>query len=473
MSSELAIQIQGLGKSYALFAKPQDRLKQMLWRGRRKYFREFWALKNIDLEIHRGETLGIVGANGSGKSTLLGIVCGNLSPTCGDILVKGRVAALLELGAGFNPEFTGRENVFMNGIVLGSTKKEMEERFDEIAAFADIGEFIHHPVKTYSSGMFVRLAFAVAIHVDPDILVIDEALAVGDMAFQRKCYARMEAIKRRGATIVFVSHAMEGVLDLCDRAVLLHRGQRLFTGKSKETVARYQKLSAAAGDHIEQVVAEIIKDDRRADRDKELEAHQSAQQDHKKEIHLKKNSLSVGGQTTENTPADESLFDPHLVSQSAVTYPENGAAIRDPRIIAKDGRTVNCLVPGQRYRLCYEVLFTADNSGVFFRSMIKTVTGVQLGGGQYPSTKSSGFKAQAGDLIGVAFEFACMLRRGTYFINCGVGTKSGRSLNRIIDALAFRIDVIRDAFHIGNVDFGIKAEVSRLNIQSRATASAE
>jgi lipopolysaccharide transport system ATP-binding protein len=436
----------------------------MLWRGRRKYFREFWALRNIDLDVCRGETLGIIGANGSGKTTLLGIICGNLTPTCGDVLVQGRVAALLDLGAGFNPEFTGRENAIMNGIVLGSTKREMEERFDEIAAFADIGEFIHHPVKTYSSGMFVRLAFAVAINVDPDILVIDEALGVGDMAFQRKCFARMEAIKRRGATIVFVSHAMESVLDLCDRGVLLHKGQRLFTGESKETVARYQKLSAATENHVEQIIAEISKDDSKTDRDKETDFHHSTPQDQQRGIREKGSSFGVGGQTTGNQPRGESFFDPHLVSKSAVTYPENGAAIRNPRIITRDGRTVNCLIPGQRYQLCYEVFFTADNSGVYFRNMIKTVTGVQLGGGQYPSIRSSGFKAKAGELVRVVFEFSCMLRGGTYFVNCGVGTKSGESLNRIIDALAFRIDEINDAFFVGTVDFSVKAEVSRQSI---------
>jgi lipopolysaccharide transport system ATP-binding protein len=460
MSSELSIRIIGLGKSYALFAKPQDRLKQMLWRGRRKYFREFWALKDIDLDVHRGETIGIIGANGSGKSTLLGIVCGNLSPTCGEILVQGRVAALLELGAGFNPEFTGRENVFMNGIVLGSTRREMEERFDEIAAFADIGEFIHHPVKTYSSGMFVRLAFAVAINVDPDILVIDEALAVGDMAFQRKCYARMEAIKRRGATIVLVSHAMENVLDLCDRAVLLHKGQRLFTGKSKQTVARYQKLSAASTEsQVEQIIAEISKADTMADLNKEANLPHSALQDQHRAIGSAWGRSGAADQTIRDEFACEPFFDPVLVSKSTVAYPENGAAIRNPRIITKDGRSVNCLIPGQRYQICYDVFFTADNSGVYFRNMIKTVTGVQLGGGQYPSTRSHGFKAKEGEIVSVVFEFSCFLRRGTYFVNCGVGTKRGDSLNRIIDALAFRIDAIRDTYFTGTVDFGVKAEV--------------
>ena len=233
MSSDLSIQVRNVGKSFALFTKPQDRLKQMLWGKNRKYYREFLALKNVNIDVYKGETIGIIGANGSGKSTLLSIICGNLAPSFGEITVRGRISALLQLGAGFNPEFTGRENVYVNGIVLGSTRGQINERFDEIIEFADIGDFINHPVKTYASGMFVRLAFAVAINVDPDILVIDEALAVGDMAFQRKCYARMETIKRKGATIVFVSHAMGTVLDICDRAVLLHCGEIFLQAKRR------------------------------------------------------------------------------------------------------------------------------------------------------------------------------------------------------------------------------------------------
>ena len=214
MSSEShAIEVSGLTKSFPVYKRPHHRLMQMLSRhNKRRWFQEFTALRNVSFSIGRGETLGIVGRNGSGKSTLLQIICGTQSPTKGRVSVHGRVAALLELGSGFNPEFTGRENVFLNGMVLGLTEDEVADRFQIIADFAEIGDFMERPVRTYSSGMYVRLAFAVAINVTPDILIVDEALSVGDEAFQRKCFARIEQIREQGATIVFVSHSASTVM---------------------------------------------------------------------------------------------------------------------------------------------------------------------------------------------------------------------------------------------------------------------
>ncbi len=239
---DLAIDVSGVGKMYRMYDQPQDRLKQMLTRGRRNYGREFWALHNISFQVRRGETVGIIGRNGSGKSTLLQIITGTLAPTEGSVQVNGRVAALLELGSGFNPEFTGRENVFMNGAILGLSREEMEARFDEIATFADIGEFIDQPVKLYSSGMLVRLAFAVQACIDPDVLIVDEALAVGDVFFQQKCYRRLEALRQRGTTILFVSHGMGDVKQLCQRAILLHHGEAIFEGPAADTVSHYLLL---------------------------------------------------------------------------------------------------------------------------------------------------------------------------------------------------------------------------------------
>ena len=233
---ELAVEVDGVGKMYRIYNRPQDRLKQMLWRGRRSYGREFWALRDVSFAIGRGETVGIVGRNGSGKSTLLQIIAGTLAPSVGDVRVAGRVAALLELGSGFNPEFTGRENVFMNGAILGLSREEMERRFDDIAAFADIGDFMDQPVKMYSSGMVVRVAFAVQAFVPKDILIVDEALAVGDMFFQAKCMALMRRMLDDGVTVLFVSHDTGAVKSLCRRALLLDRG-RLITDDSAQTVA--------------------------------------------------------------------------------------------------------------------------------------------------------------------------------------------------------------------------------------------
>ena len=239
---EAAISVRGVGKMYRIYDRPQDRLKQMLWRGRRTYGREFWALRDVSFEVRRGETVGIIGRNGSGKSTLLQIIAGTLAPSEGEVTVNGRVAALLELGSGFNPEFTGRENVYMNGAILGISREEIQQRFDDIAAFADIGEFIEQPVKTYSSGMMVRLAFAVQASVEPDILIVDEALAVGDVFFRQKCYRRLEELRSRGVSILVVSHAMMDVEQFCQRALLLNVGTAVFQGSSSEAVKRYYLL---------------------------------------------------------------------------------------------------------------------------------------------------------------------------------------------------------------------------------------
>lgn len=263
--NDIAIRVQNLGKCYQIYGAPRDRLKQFLLpRFQRaigkqpiQYYREFWALKDVSFEIKKGETVGIIGRNGSGKSTLLQIICGTLSPTSGSVQTNGRIAALLELGSGFNPEFTGRENVYMNAAVLGLSKEEVDKRFDDIAAFADIGQFIEQPVKTYSSGMVVRLAFAVAINVDPEILIVDEALSVGDELFQRKCFSRIEAIKNNGATILFVSHSGSTIVELCDRAVLMDSGEKLAVGVPKQIVGRYQKLLYAPADRRESIREQI------------------------------------------------------------------------------------------------------------------------------------------------------------------------------------------------------------------------
>lgn len=246
MTQDIAIRVQGLSKCYQIYDNPGDRLKQfvipkikrLFGKTHQSYFREFWALKDISFEVKRGETVGIIGRNGSGKSTLLQIVCGTLTPSMGDVQVNGRIAALLELGSGFNPEFTGRENVYLNAAVLGLSKEEVDERFDKIVAFADIGEFIDQPVKMYSSGMYVKLAFAVIAHVDADILVIDEALAVGDAVFIQKCMRFIRTFQETG-TLLFVSHDTASVQNLCKSAIWLDKGQVRQSGISKEVAEAY------------------------------------------------------------------------------------------------------------------------------------------------------------------------------------------------------------------------------------------
>lgn len=244
--TDIAIRASHLGKCFHIYNNPQDRLKQFIFprlqrligRQPKAYFREFWALNDVSFEVKKGETVGIIGRNGSGKSTLLQLICGTLTPSSGQVEINGRVAALLELGSGFNPEFTGRENVYMNASVLGLSQEETEKRFDDIATFADIGEFIEQPVKTYSSGMMVRLAFAVIAHVDADILVIDEALAVGDVFFTQKCMRFLRNFMKTG-TVLFVSHDTGAVVNLCNKAVLLNRGQVKASGTPKQIAELY------------------------------------------------------------------------------------------------------------------------------------------------------------------------------------------------------------------------------------------
>jgi lipopolysaccharide transport system ATP-binding protein len=239
-AGDAVVSVRAVGKVYRLYDSPQDRLRHMLFsRLGRSYGREFWALRDVSFEVRRGEVVGIIGKNGSGKSTLLQIIAGILQPAAGEVRIRGRVAALLELGSGFNPDCTGRENILMNGAILGVSRAEIERRLPDIVAFADIGEFIDQPVKTYSSGMFVRLAFAVTTSLDADILLIDEALAVGDVFFRQKCYRRLEALRDRGVSIVLVSHALNEVEQFCQRALLLHGGHVLFQGSASEAVKRY------------------------------------------------------------------------------------------------------------------------------------------------------------------------------------------------------------------------------------------
>ncbi len=250
MSSDPVVEVEGVGKSYYIYGQPNDRLKQMIvpklqrlaGRPLRQYYREFWALRDISFSVEPGETVGIIGRNGSGKSTLLQLIVGTLSPTLGTVTTRGRIAALLELGAGFNPEFTGRENALLNATILGLTPEEAESRIAEIESFADIGDFFDRSVKTYSSGMFIRVAFAVQASIEPDILVIDEALAVGDEKFQRKCFDRLEQLRDKGTSILLVTHSATTIERFCQRAILLHSGELHNFGPSNEVVDQYHAL---------------------------------------------------------------------------------------------------------------------------------------------------------------------------------------------------------------------------------------
>jgi lipopolysaccharide transport system ATP-binding protein len=465
MSSEIAIKVENLSKCYQIYDTPRDRLKQfifpktqrMLGMQSKQYFKEFWALRDVSFEVKKGETVGIIGRNGSGKSTLLQMICGTLNPSSGSIKTNGRIAALLELGSGFNPEFTGRENVYLNAAVLGLGKEETDQRFDEIVAFAEIGEFIEQPVKSYSSGMMVRLAFAVAINVDPQILVVDEALSVGDELFQRKCFSRIEAIRAAGATILFVSHSGGTVVELCDRALLIDTGERLAMGYPKQMVARYQKLLYAPSEKRNGIKEEI----RRMDQVTEIVLLRDEVQD----TALDEVNYPQHQDRNAKEELDDS-FDPNLKPTSTIAYESYGAVIEEPAIYSKNGERVNNLTRGKTYLYRYRVQFSQVASNVRFGMLIKTTGGVELGGAASASSSRTSLPfVTVGSVFDVEFEFTCHLNSGVYFMNAGVvGDLHGNEtyLHRLIDICMFRVIAESSNLNTGVVDFNCASEIWKI-----------
>ncbi|MDJ0557052.1 MAG: ABC transporter ATP-binding protein [Microcoleaceae cyanobacterium MO_207.B10] len=458
---ETVISLQNVSKCFKRYRHPVDRLKEILLPGKSRAD-QFWAVQNINLEIERGHTLGIVGRNGSGKSTLLQIIVGTLTPTTGKVTVKGRISALLELGSGFNPEFTGRQNVFFNGQLLGLKPSEIEEKFDQIAGFADIGDFIDQPVKTYSSGMFIRLGFAVATSVNPDILVVDEALSVGDEAFQRKCFARIQDIQERGGTILFVSHAASTVVQLCDSAILMDHGEMLLYHTPKYVVSKYQKLIYAFPDKIPLIRQEIgqipnlytqdLLDDEQVD---------DTATNTRENTHNQNNSNPI----SESAEYDE-IYDPEMIPSNTIHYPNKGAEILDPHIITPDGRRVNHLINRREYYYTYAVKFMNSTSKVRFGMLIKTLSGFELGGASLHGNRKSVEYIEAQQTVIVKFKFKCLLNPGVYFLNAGVVGMADDHLtylSRCIDIAMFRVQHCSYSCGTGVVDFLIEPS---LNIQN-------
>ncbi|MBN8532354.1 MAG: ABC transporter ATP-binding protein [Alphaproteobacteria bacterium] len=431
----MVITAENLTKNYLLYNQPLDRLKQSLFRGRRNFYREVKALNPVSFTLRRGETVGIIGRNGSGKSTLLQLICGTVSPSGGSVNVNGRVSALLELGAGFNPEFSGRDNVFLNGAILGLSPHEVRAKLPEIEAFAGIGAFLDRPVKTYSSGMFLRLAFAVAVSVEPDILIVDEALAVGDEAFQRKCFARLQAMKERGCTILFVSHSAQTVVELCDRALLLDGGDLLLDGAPKTVVAAYHKLIFADPARQEAIRAGIRQG-------------------------------SFMPQAAKAAVKEEAFLDTALTPESQVVYDQRGALLENPRITTLAGETVNMLTRGERYVFTYDVTLSEPAYGLRCGMMFKTKSGIELGGSGTAGPEDVIAEAPAGSHFRVSFEFACLLLPGTYYANCGAsGMVHGERtyLHRIVDACVFKVMPEPNMREGGIVDFRIDPFMEKLS----------
>jgi lipopolysaccharide transport system ATP-binding protein len=452
-SDDIRIRVEGLSKRYEMYSQPSDRLKQMILprfqramgRSPHAYFKEFWALRDVSFNVRRGETVGIVGRNGSGKSTLLQMICGTIHPTLGRFEVDGRISALLELGAGFNPEFTGRENVLLSGLVYGIPEEEIRRKYDEVLDFAGIGEFIDQPVKTYSSGMYVRLAFAVAINVSPDLLVVDEALAVGDEAFQRKCLARIDAICESGATVLFVSHSAGTVVELCDRAILLDGGEMLMEGTPKDVVTTYQKLLYAPPEKAPQIRESII-----AEQGGSRTASMTA-------IAFDGSGTSVGTPMDHDAREDNdpAYWEEGLVSKSIVEYARQGACIEDPHVQTLDGRKVNVLSPGRTYVYAYKVRLERSLARVRCGMMVRSLTGIEVGGAASMLQQGALPVVDAGTTLDVRFTFRCLLHPGVYFLNAGVlaAVSEGEEyVDRRIDAFMFRVMPSSSRLATGFVD---------------------
>jgi lipopolysaccharide transport system ATP-binding protein len=437
---DFAIRATGVSKQYRLYKEPIDRLKEALHPLKKKYHTDFHALEKVGFEIARGEVVGIIGKNGSGKSTLLKIITGVLTPTEGNVEVRGRIAALLELGAGFNPELSGMDNIYLNGAIMGYTREEMAAKVDGIVAFADIGAFIDQPVKLYSSGMKARLGFAVAINVDPEILIVDEALSVGDVAFQRKCFARIEHFcKDEGKTVLFVSHSESIITQLCDRAIMLHEGEQVIAGDAKMVVSLYAKLMNAPTATVEMIREEFAQ-------------RHGAKEETEPEAETKE-SASLHG------------HHPELKPQNTVAYPENGARISDVRVTTPDGTAVNVLEYGGTYRYEYTVEFFEEIGNVRFAMLIKTVSGLGLGGKNYPIRELGVEQVRKGEKLRVRYAFKAIMNQGNYFFNCGVNSMNHgiRTVHhRIMDAYLVKVIKPEDDFASGMIDFGLEFTYERI-----------
>ena len=413
MSNETVIQVQNLNKIYKLYNKPMDRLKESLGLTRQKNFVEHYALKDVNFEVHRGETVGIIGTNGSGKSTILKIITGVLNPTSGVVNVKGRISALLELGAGFNGEYSGIENVYLNGTMIGFSKEEIDAKLQDILDFADIGDFVYQPVKTYSSGMFVRLAFAVAINIEPEILIVDEALSVGDVFFQSKCYRKFEEFKEKGKTILFVSHDLSSIGKYCDRVVLLNKGEKLAEGNSKDMVNLYRRVM-------------VNQMDDNLDETKKSDAGSHANQNMKAKLNLNPKRLEYGNQQ---------------------------AQISDFAIIDEDGIVTNGIEKGKEFTVKMRVEFMADVKDPIFAFTIKDLKGTEITGTNTMYEHAPVMPKKRGDVQEITFRQKMCLEAGEYLLCLGcTGYADGEFtvFHRLYDVC--NLTVITDKKAVGYFD---------------------
>ena len=420
--SDIAIKVENVTKMYKLYNKPSDRFKESMGLTKKKCYQEHYALNDVDFEVQTGETVGIIGTNGSGKSTILKIITGVLNPTSGNVEVNGRISALLELGAGFNMEYTGIENIYLNGTMIGFTREEIDAKMEQILTFADIGDFVYQPVKTYSSGMFVRLAFAVAINIDPEILIVDEALSVGDVFFQAKCYHKFEEFKKQGKTILFVSHDLSSVSKYCDRAILLNKGKKISEGKPKEIIDLYKKI----------LVNQYDED--------EPESEDTVQETVQEETGLWKDKM-------ENNPAK-------------LEYGNGYADIIDFAITDDKGMITNTVYKGNVFKIKMKVHFNRDIQDPIMAFTIKDLKGIELTGTNTMIEKVNFGKVKKGTIKEVEFTQKMYLQGGNYLLSLGcTGTINGEFTvyHRLYDVCSIGVIAIKNT--VGWFDMNSKVEV--------------
>ena len=377
---ETAIKVEHVDKVYKLYEKPSDRMKEALGLAKNKHTNHS-ALKDVNIDIYKGETVGIIGTNGSGKSTILKIITGVLNPTAGKVTVDGRISALLELGAGFNMEYNGIENIYLNGTMIGFSEKEITEKLDSILEFADIGEYVYQPVKTYSSGMFVRLAFAVAINIEPEILIVDEALSVGDVFFQAKCYHKFEEFKEQGKTILFVSHDLSSIAKYCDRVVLLNKGVKLGEGSPKEMIDIYKKVLVGQYELPEVGAGRLLDDE-------DLRA------------------AAASGMSQNVNP-------------DLIEYGSQKAIIEEYYITDENGTKTSAIIKGSDYSIHMKVRMKEDIPAPIFAFTIKNIRGTEITGTNTMVEKSFLEPVKAGDVKEITFTQHMNLQGGEYLLSLG------------------------------------------------------
>lgn len=434
---EYAISVKDVTKIYRLYEKPIDRLKESLSITHKSYHKDFFALNTISFDVEKGQTVGIIGTNGSGKSTILKIITGVLTPTSGQVEVKGKISALLELGAGFNMDYTGIENIYMNGTMMGYSRKEMDAKLQEILDFAEIGDFVYQPVKTYSSGMFVRLAFALAINVEPEILIVDEALSVGDVFFQAKCYRRMEEIRKSGTTILMVTHDMGSIIKYCDKVVLLNKGEFISEGSAGHMVDLYKKILAGKLDSLmeelererEQVLQEVGGQERM---EGEVPGSEKVSgQDKESGSGAVSGSKKEPGAGSEKEPASEEIplsdfsggihdglmKEQITINENRTEYGDGRAEIYDLGLFDQRGNLTNLLLKGEMFTIRECIRFNAEIEAPIFTYTIKDKKGTELSGTNTMYEGTEIMPVKHGDEYQVEFTQKMTLQGGEYLLS--------------------------------------------------------